>query len=80
MLEEKIEILYNTIIERTKKWGEYCSMFGKDDILTEGVFNSIIGLEEAFQLLAGRSYTSVMLERTSAILEKCELQLTALNA
>lgn len=63
MLEEKIEELYNTIAERTHQWNEYVKLFGKDHAITKGVFDSLWGLEEAFKILSGRSYTSVVIER-----------------
>ncbi len=66
MLEEKIEVLYNTIQERTHQWSEYVKLFGEDHTLTKGVFNTIWGLEEAFKLISGRSYTSVMIEKIEA--------------
>ena len=67
MLEEKIEVLYNTIQERKHQWSEYVKLFGEDHCLTKGVFETIWGLEEAFKLISGRSYTSVLLEKMEAM-------------
>ena len=63
MLEEKIELLYNTINERTRQWEEYRKLFGKDHFLTESIFDSMRGLEEVFELISGRSYTEVLIEK-----------------
>lgn len=63
MLEEKIEVLFNTIKDRQKQWCKYRDLFGEDYFLTKEIFNSLYGLEEAFQILSGRSYTSVVIER-----------------
>ena len=57
MLEEKIETLFNTIKDRQHKWCKFKEMFGEDDELTKSVFNSLYGLEEAFILLSGHTYT-----------------------
>lgn len=57
MLEEKIEALFNTIKDRQHKWCKYKELFGEDDALTQDVFKSLYGLEEAFVLLSGHTYT-----------------------
>jgi hypothetical protein len=63
MLEEKIELLFNTIKERQHQWYTYKNNYGENDILTTIAYENLSGLEEAFQLLSGRSYTSVLLEK-----------------
>lgn len=63
MLKEKIELLFNTIKERQHQWYTYANEYGKDDILTTIAYENLSGLEEAFQLISGRSYTSVLIEK-----------------
>lgn len=74
-MENYIETLFNTIKERSHKWMEYKEMFGDHHILTESVFNSLTGLEEAFQMAAGHSYTTHLIAfckaQTEHIVNSC---------
>ena len=62
-MEEIIERLFNIISERSLKWMEYKELFGEDDDITQHIFNSICGLDEAFEIISGHSYTTHLIAR-----------------
>lgn len=62
-MENKIEILFELIKERIHKVCVYQEMFGDDDFLTTSALKSLVGLEEAFCIIAGHTYTEHLLKR-----------------
>ena len=71
-MESNIEKLFNIIIERQHKWDEYRKLFGENHYMTDMVFRSLDGLEEAFNIIAGHSFTE-------HLINKCKQDISAIS-
>ena len=69
-MEEKIELLYQHIKEQGRRYMWYKEEFGLDNRLTNNTLQNIIGLQEAFEIIAGHSYTTHLINEIDAILNK----------
>jgi hypothetical protein len=63
MTNPNIEKLLKVIEERRSTLRDYGELFGGNDKLTLSVFNELIGLEEAFQIVVGMPDREYILSR-----------------
>lgn len=63
MTNPNIEKLLKVIEERRSMLLDYGELFGGNDKLTLSVFNELIGLEEAFQIIVGMPDREYILSR-----------------
>lgn len=60
-----VELLYQTIKEETQKYVEFIDMCGKDHPVAKKMCAQICGMQKAFQIVAGVSYTDYLLAKLS---------------
>ena len=60
-MDNKVEELYQLIGARKNRWMLYRNVMGENHEITNSTFNHIMGLEEAFEMLCGHSYTEHLL-------------------
>jgi hypothetical protein len=60
-----VELLYQTIREETQKYMELVDMCGKDHPMAKRVCAQICGMQKAFKIITGVSYTDYLLAKLS---------------
>lgn len=60
-----VELLYQTIREETQKYLELIEMVGKDHPMTKRYCIRICGMQDAFKIVAGISYTDYLIAKIS---------------
>lgn len=60
-----VELLYQTIREETQKYMELVDMCGKDHPMSKRVCAQICGMQKAFKIITGVSYTDYLLAKLS---------------
>lgn len=63
-MEKVIKDLFDAIQEKQEKFVFYKEIFGEDDVLTKITLHELNGMEEAFQLVAGMSFTQYLISAT----------------
>ena len=56
-----IEKLFEAISEKADKYAEHVKMFGRDHWMVQNELQVLNGMEEAFKIVAGHSYTDHLL-------------------
>lgn len=69
-MEEKIELLYQHIKEQNRRYMWYKEEFGLNHELTKSILQNIFGLQEAFEIIAGHSYTAHLINEIDVMLNK----------
>ena len=58
-----IEKLFEAISEKADKFAEHTKMFGRDHWLVQKELQMLNGMEDAFKVIAGCSYTDYLLAK-----------------
>lgn len=59
----EVEKLFNAIKEETEKYVELFAIFSGDDPIMERMCSKIYGMQEAFSIVAGMSYTDYLINK-----------------
>ena len=62
-LEQKIEELYERIMEEKRKYVRLKNLFGKDHFIPKNMIHVIMGMEKAFEVIAGHSAADHLLAK-----------------
>lgn len=60
-----VELLYQTIKEDICKYQQLVDMYGKDNAVAKKYSSYIFGMQHAFKLITGISYTEYLLSKLS---------------
>ena len=59
------ELLYQTKREETQKYMEQVDLCGKDHPMSKRVYAQIYGMQKAFKIITGVSYTDYLISKLS---------------
>lgn len=65
-MDSIVQKLFEEIQNKTEYWGRQREIFGEDHYITLATSHEIIGMEEAFKIIAGMSVTEYLIKNLHA--------------